>query len=213
MACLIFSIFVILAVLNGCFATISRDEFNLAITVNGYAQPADSSIYTCFEEATRNYRREEIAMLLAQLIHESGGFQYREEIACKYTNCPGFYVDNVGIPGKYYYGRGFIQLTWGANYKAASQALGLGDQLLQCPEEVASNTRYAVFVSTWYWEARVRPVLGDSYKFGLTTKAINGAIECSGGWNERAVNRYRCYQKVADVMKIQHRAAENGCYN
>lgn len=227
---------------NVCLASFSRDEFNQAVTVNGYAQPSDSSIYTYLEEATRSYSREEIgmlytinlfltmilkvtkkffffkililtAMLMAQLIHESGGFQFKEEITCKETKCPGSYVDNVGLPDRHYYGRGFIQLTWGANYRDASKALGLGDELLKNPDEVATNTKYSVDVSTWYWETRVRPVLGNSNQFGLTTKAINGGIECSGGPNERAQKRYAFYQKIADVMKIQNKAVENGCYN
>ncbi|XP_058795552.1 uncharacterized protein LOC131666711 [Phymastichus coffea] len=203
----------IFAIFHGCFASISKSEFYESLTANGYAAPSDATIYTYFKQATKSYSREEIAMLLAQLIHESGGFQFREELACAKTNCPGQYVDSVGLPGKYYYGRGFMQLTWGANYKACSNDLGYGDRFLQNPDEVASSTKYCVQVSTWYWETRVRPVLGKSNKFGLTTKAINGAIECSGGWNERAANRYKVYLKIAEVMKIKDKAVENGCYN
>lgn len=155
-------------------------------------------------------------MLLAQLIHESGGFKYREEIACTTGNhCAGKYVDNVGLPGKSYYGRGYIQLTWGANYKAASQALGLGDQLLKNPERVAKDVTLSVRVSIWFWETQVRPVLSKNKNwFGLTTKAINGAIECKVGTpNANAKHRYEIYLKVAGALGIKNKASEKGCYN
>nr|ALV66643.1 putative endochitinase 1 [Melittobia sp. EOM-2016] len=212
---LISTLLVTLVLVSGGNAALTRTEFNKAITSNGYPKPGDNSIYTYLSKATNKYSRNELAMFLAQLIHESGGFQFREEIACKNTKCPGQYVDKVGLPGKYYYGRGFIQLTWGANYKAASQALGLGDKLLRNPDLVASNTKYAVDVSTWYWQKNVRPALkgANKNKFGVTTKAINGAIECSGGPNKNAARRYQIYLKVADALKIKNKAKENGCYN
>ncbi|XP_058795609.1 uncharacterized protein LOC131666747 [Phymastichus coffea] len=212
---LILILLIALALVSSSNTALTRNEFNNAITSNGYPKPRDNSIYIYLSKSTNKYSRGELAMLLAQLIHESGGFQYREEIACKDTKCPGQYVDKVGLPGKFYYGRGFIQLSWGVNYKAASQALGLGYKLLQNPDLVASNTKYSVDVSTWFWQKNVRPALkgANKNKFGVTTKAINGAIECSSGLNKNAARRYQIYLKVADVLKIKNKAKENGCYN
>lgn len=148
-------------------------------------------------------------MFLAQLIHESGGFVYKEEESPDSTA----YRDNADLPGKSYHGRGYIQLTWSYNYKAASEALGMGDRLLRRPELVAQSTKMAMRVSVWYWEARVRPVLGGRNQFGLTTKAINGPIECSRGWNATAAKRYKIYLGVAQTLGVRNLASECGCYN
>ena len=56
--------------------------------------------------------KTELAMFMAEIMWESGGLYYKAELACKDNNCAGSYVDNVGLSGKYYYGRGYIQLTW-----------------------------------------------------------------------------------------------------
>ncbi|XP_014219900.1 endochitinase At2g43610-like [Copidosoma floridanum] len=195
-------------------AVITQQEFNSVLQRVGSPQPA-ADIYPNFARATADFTREEIAMLLAQLIHESGGFRYREEIVCTTGNhCEGLYKDDIGRPNKNYYGRGFIQLTWGRNYRDASRALNLGDYLLDHPEVVAQDTKVAMDTSVWYWKDRVRPELRKSpNQFGATTRAINGPIECSKGPNERAQNRYKIYQQVADVLNIRNRASENGCYN
>ena len=191
--------------------SITTDEFNAAVRACGFRAPS-ADVADHLINSTRHFSRGELAMFLAQLIHESGGFQFKEELAYKNKPNHGKYVDKVGLPGKDYHGRGYIQLTWGANYKAASQALGLGDQLLKNPETVASDTGLAMQVSVWYWEARVRPMLaGKSDLFGVTTKAINPG-ECRTV-NERARKRYQYYVKVADVMGIADKAKENGCYN
>nr|ALV66651.1 putative endochitinase 2 [Spalangia endius] len=192
---------------------ISENEFNSAVTACGYSRPG-REVYRHFANETTSFSRGELAMFLAQLIHESGGFQYKEEIAYAGNNHHNAYVDNVGLPGKTYHGRGYIQLTWGANYKACSEGLGMGDYLLRHPEVVARDTEMAVKVSVWYWKARVRPqIRGQEDCFGATTNAINGAIECSGGFNQQAYNRYQKYLKVADAMNIRNKARENGCYN
>lgn len=35
------------------------------------------------------------------------------------NGCPNNYKSNEDVPGKSYYGRGYIQLTWAVNYKKA----------------------------------------------------------------------------------------------
>ncbi|XP_046398677.1 endochitinase At2g43620-like [Ischnura elegans] len=192
---------------------ITSEEFTKAVVDCGFESPP-SDVYQYFDLYTSDFSRNELAMFLAQLIHESGGFQFKEEIAYADKRNHGQYRDNHSLPGKDYHGRGYIQLTWAQNYKDASRDLGMGDELLKRPERVAKDTEMAMLVSVWYWRTKVRRQLGSKFDcFGLTTKAINGAIECSNGYNETAAKRYQYYLKVADALGIQNKASERGCYN
>jgi len=158
--------------------------------------------------------RMELAMFLAQIMWESGGLIYKSELACAQNNCAGSYVDSVGLPDKFYFGRGYMQLTWGANYQKASQALYNDDRLLQNPEQVASDEKAAWDVSFWYWNAMVKPTLGSSNQFGVSTKAINGALECGSGPNiDRARKRFQVYAEVLKVFDPSQTPVETGCYN
>ncbi|XP_043505059.1 endochitinase EP3-like isoform X2 [Polistes fuscatus] len=155
---------------------------------------------------------DRIASENAQTAYETGGFRYLEEteyagsdeIAEKYKK---------GVPGKSYHGRGFIQLTSPGNYRAASKALGMGDRLYRKPELVSQDISLALRVSTWYWRHRVRPMAGNMRKFGLTTKAINGVVECTGQNVDKSKERYRIYKAIARATGVENLASECGCYN
>ena len=155
--------------------------------------------------------KAELAMFFAEIMFESGGLIYKAEIACKDTGCPGSYTDSTGIPGKYYYG--YIQLTWGSNYKAASMNLFQDDRLLQDPDQVATNEDYAWGVSFWFWKTIVKPALQGTLKFGLATNAINGALECRGTDPTKAKNRFKVYTEVLKVFDPASTPIEAGCYN
>ena len=59
-------------------AIISQNEFNKAITANKYKSPSDQ-IYKYFIEGIADFSREEAAMFLAQMIHESNGLRDKIE--------------------------------------------------------------------------------------------------------------------------------------
>ena len=101
------------------------------------------------------------------------GFCYKEEIARgRYCSPSKTYPCQ---PGKNYYGRGPIQITWNYNYGAAGKFLGL--PLLKDPDMVARSPTVAFKCAMWFWNLNVRPVL--SRGFGATTRRINGG-ECDG---------------------------------
>jgi len=94
------------------------------------------------------------AHFLAQISHESGQFKYREELAsgAKYEGRVKGLGNTQPGDGKRYKGRGYIQLTGRANYKAYNDYLksrGIKDDVLLNPTLVA--TKYAADVSAWYW--------------------------------------------------------------
>ena len=157
-------------------------------------------------------------MALAQFIHESNGLRAKEEYACRISKCPDRYR-NRGCekPGKYYYGRGYIQLTWCYNYRDAGRGLRLGDALLNDPDLVASNEQYANRdTAFWFWKEKVRKgkygpdVLAG--KFGFSTNVINGG-ECTRRYVERAKKRFQIYQNVYTTFGLTGQPDERGCYN
>jgi len=153
-----------------------------------------------------------LAMFLAQIAHESE-FRYLEEVACANNKCTGNY--GTGAPNKSYHGRGFMQISWPTNYKNASIALGMEDRLYKEPELVASNLDIAVRTAIWYWDTVVMATDGvkDKKLFGLTTKAINGPIECKvGPGSEKSKRRYKLYKAISRAMGLTEVAAEGGCY-
>ena len=77
------------------------------------------------------------------------------------------------------------------------------------PELVASDPFYAMDSAAWFFETNVRDTTGQ---FGSTTRAINGAIECSGGSSETARRRYDVFVAVANAVGLTG-YSERGCYN
>ncbi|RWS12428.1 hypothetical protein B4U79_06478, partial [Dinothrombium tinctorium] len=121
---------------------------------------------------------------------------------------------SVGVPGKNYYGRGYIQLTHSYNYRAASQDLYGDDRLIRNPDLVADDERVAWATAFWYWRTRVRNqpnVL--RFWFGATTNAINGGLECRGPNQHIARKRFEMYKRVLRACNIHATPIERGCYN
>jgi putative chitinase len=125
----------------------------------------EGSINTCLRKAA----------FLAQLAHESGQLVYMEELASgeAYEGRKDLGNTQPG-DGKRFKGRGPIQLTGRANYRAAGQALGL--DLEASPEQV--KTPYVGFrTSVWFWTTRKLNDLADQgtlESFRQITKKING---------------------------------------
>ncbi|RWS26331.1 hypothetical protein B4U80_05562 [Leptotrombidium deliense] len=192
-------------------------EFQKAVVDCGYDTPTQVQYKALISQATSKgaiTSKRELAMFLAQILWESGGLKYKKEIACEATGCPGVYDSSVGVPGKNYYGRGYIQLTHSFNYKAASQELYSDDRLIRNPELVSDDEQIAWATAFWFWKRNVhnRPKVQQGF-FGASTNAINGDLECAGDHKDRARRRFELYQIVLKAFHITETAIENGCYN
>ena len=49
--------------------------------------------------------------------------------------------------------------------------------------------------------------------FGDSTMAINGGLECNGGFQDRAKGRYAIYVSMCKIFNITDPPKESGCYN
>lgn len=196
------SLALVLVAVSSAQAVITWNEFQRSLTVNGYSEAP----YNYYEVIMRDAcsrggicTKLEMAMFLAQIYHESGGLVHRKEL-------------NPWPDYGYYYGRGFIQLTWDYNYRAASRALYGDDRLLHNPDLVLADD-VSWLVSFWYWSANVHNAPGvQQGQFGAATNAINGALECRGAYQATAKKRFEMYKRIFQAFGLSGTPNENGCY-
>lgn len=129
--------------------------------------------------------REQAAGYLAQLGHESGCLRYTEEIwgtkqQLKYEP-PHNLAKTLGNTqvgdGLKYKGRGLLQITGRANYKACT--LGLSKYLKSVPDfelepKLLATKEYAALSAGLYWRTHKLNLYVDRYDFVGLTKKING---------------------------------------
>lgn len=117
-----------------------------------------------------------IAAFLAQLGHESGDFRYFEELAsgAAYEGRSDLGNTQPG-DGKRYKGRGPIQLTGRANYRAFTKDIGktYGVDFEENPELVA-EPKWGFKAAAWYWNKRGLNAFADKGDFDAITYRING---------------------------------------
>jgi predicted chitinase len=188
------------------------------VTSNGYPEPGKEKYEIFIASAGPKgsiLTKVEAAMALSQFLHESDGLRAKREYACAVSSCPGSYATpGCDAIGQNYYGRGYIQLSWCYNYRPASMDLYNDDRLVHDPDMVAREEQIAWDTAFWYWKTSVHSVAGVSEgKFGVTTRAINGALECWGGHQDQARARFEIYKKIRSAFGIDGTAIENGCYN
>lgn len=135
---------------------------------------------------------ERISMFIAQVAHESGSFHYVREISsgAQYEGRTDLGNIHQG-DGKFFKGRGLIQITGRYNYKSCSLSLFNDLRLLDAPQ-LLEVPEYAVASACWYWWSRGLNELADEGKFTSITKRINGGLN---GYADR-VNFYHVAKEV-----------------
>ena len=106
------------------------------------------------------------------------------------------------LTGRYYKGRGLIQITGYNNYRACSRdLLHDADELCRHPEMLECCR--CLSLAAWYWYSRDLNALADAGKFDLITKAING------GYNGMADRQ--AYHARAQKALCQQRGCRRAC--
>ncbi|OEZ91450.1 glycoside hydrolase family 19 protein [Duganella phyllosphaerae] len=112
------------------------------------------------------------ASFLAQVGHESGQLQYVRELASGVAYEGRKDLGNaVAGDGIRFKGRGLIQVTGRANYKACGSALGL--DLIAHPELLEQPVN-ACRSAGWFWKTRGLNELADAGDQVRVTRRING---------------------------------------
>ena len=151
-------------------------------------------------------RKQEAAAFLANVAHESDQLKaVREYNTANYPLYCSRGVGNCG--GKEYYGRGPIQLSWDYNYAAAGSAIKA--DLLNNPDLVATDAAIAWRTGVWYWmtgtgAAGTTPhdAMVGSRGFGVTIRAINGALECDGKRPDQVQQRVDYYRTFTGILGV-----------
>ncbi|MEB3164412.1 MAG: glycoside hydrolase family 19 protein [Prochlorothrix sp.] len=130
------------------------------------------------------------AHFLAQLAHESGEFNYVEEIASgtAYEGRADLGNTQPG-DGVRFKGRGLIQITGRFNYRACGEALGV--DLIQEPERLSSDV-LACRSAGWFWDWQQINRAADADDVERVTYIINGGYN---GFRDR-VDKLTAAKKV-----------------
>ena len=113
-----------------------------------------------------------ITAFLAQILHETGGFQWMRELASgqAYEGRADLGNTQPG-DGPKFKGRGFIQLTGRVNYRQAGADLGID---LENNPEAAAQPDVAARTAVWFWTRKKLNAKADVEDIVGITKAING---------------------------------------
>ncbi|OWA50953.1 putative Endochitinase EP3 [Hypsibius exemplaris] len=208
--------------------SISKSEFDQAFTSNKFKAPPpahyDAFVSPSVKRLHRITLKREFAMFLANVIHETAGLEYLEEINGA-TRCAAGEYRGVWDPNpatfhmdKCYCGRGPLQLSHPQNYQDASLAIFKdAATLIDNPERVLTDKQTGWDTAAWYWGEQVGIESGvKEGQFGTSIKAINGKLECPVSGEpaknpNEAAKRKEYYEKIYKVWGIEGPIDLSGC--
>jgi hypothetical protein len=166
--------------------------------------------------------KKELAAFFAQVAHETrhgmnGTFTDGLMLTHEIDTSLAYIAENdeyPPVPGKKYYGRGPMQLSYNGNYGYASDCI-FGDHkiLLNNPDLITTDPVVAFKAAIYFWmtpqthKPSAHDVMIGKWKvnaadkaagrvngFGMVTDIINGPIECGQGENLNMLDRVGFYQ-------------------
>jgi len=166
-------------------------------------------------------RRLEAAALFSNIAHETDQLGIVEETACAGGMVQSALCQSYGVApnGLTYHGRGPIQLTLGANYTAARNALALSgaQDIVQHPEVVNTDPAISWRTGFWFWMGGLsgggttpHQAITSGQGLGATIRIING-IECGGANMPAVQNRIRHFKRFSFMFGLDPGDANNGC--
>ncbi|KAM0916207.1 hypothetical protein ACQ4PT_010300 [Festuca glaucescens] len=186
------------------------------------------------EGQSTDTRKREVAAFLAQTSHETTGgwptapdgpyawgYCFKREVNPSSDYCDASNSDWPCAPGKRYYGRGPMQLSWNYNYGQAGRALGL--DLLGNPDLVETDDMVSFETALWFWmtpqgnKPSSHAVITDQWTpspadiaanrvpgYGVITNIINGGLECGIGPDPRVADRIGFYKRYCDLLGVSY---------
>ena len=176
-------------------------------------------------------RKREIAAFFGQTSHETtGGWADAPDGPFAWGYCfireigrpSGYCVPNNQwpcAPGQSYYGRGPIQISYNYNYGPCGAAIG--EDLLNNPDLVATDSLISFKSALWFWMTPQPPkpschdVILGRWKpsnsdlaanrlpgYGVCTNIINGGLECGRGNDSRVQNRIGFYRRYCQILGV-----------
>jgi len=170
---------------------ISQSKFTSALSSCGINRPDIYGALVAGFTAPLPGGLNELAILMGNLAHESGAFQYTEEIACA-----GVTQVTGQCPYGLYHGRGYIQISWDFNYQSAANYLN-NQEIFNNPDIVKNDATVNWQTVQWFWTSSVQPTFSrDGVTLGASVRAINGGIECDNGpIAAQRVKYIQCFQQ------------------
>ncbi|XP_028557322.1 chitinase 4-like [Dendrobium catenatum] len=142
--------------------------------------------------------KREIAAFFAHVSHETTRMCFKDQADKSSPYCDPKAQEYPCTPGKMYYGRGPLQISWNYNYGPAGQEIGFDG--LNWPEAVSTDAIISFKTALWFWMRNVHGIISQG--FGATIQAIDGVVECGGGSQDAVNDRVNLYQNYCDQFNV-----------